>query len=242
MTKQNVRLQDAKSSGFTIVEMLIATAVSSMVVMLISMALIQIARTYYKGVISSRTQEAARTLIDDIAQTIQFQGQTPMVGTDGANTYKNFPYGAEGDLQVKTYCIGQTRYSYALNMQQQPALTTSPNSNRSKHALVRDDFSGGSCSIVVDVGRHPATNASSSAREMLTTGMRLGRFSITPYSAYPNNILWRIDVQVITGDSSVLEQIDPADVSKGYRCKTAVIGSQFCAVSELSTTVALRQE
>jgi prepilin-type N-terminal cleavage/methylation domain-containing protein len=84
--------------GFTIVELLVATAVFSVILLVISSALLQIGRIYYKGIISTKTQEAVRAIADDVSRSIQFSGGAVL----------SFP---------SHYCMGGRRYSYAINQQ-----------------------------------------------------------------------------------------------------------------------------
>ncbi len=62
--------------GFTIIELMIATTVFSVVLLICSFAMLQIGRTYYKGITMARTQTTARSIIDEISQSIQFSGGT----------------------------------------------------------------------------------------------------------------------------------------------------------------------
>ena len=62
-----------KQNGFTIVELLIASAVFSFVILGASVAIIQISRLYYKGIIVSNTQTSAKAILDSITQAIQYE-------------------------------------------------------------------------------------------------------------------------------------------------------------------------
>jgi prepilin-type N-terminal cleavage/methylation domain-containing protein len=86
-------------SGFTIVELLISSAVFSFILVAVSVTVVEIGRLYYKGTVLSRTQDAARNVIDNISRPIQLEGSTVVEG------------GQLGD--VKAYCIGATRYTVA---------------------------------------------------------------------------------------------------------------------------------
>lgn len=87
--------------GFTIVELMIATSVFSFVLLVASTGVVAIGRLYYKGVTSSKTQEAARSIIEDVSRARQFTGG-------------NFSFGGTaGSLQ--SFCFGQDRYTYQIN-------------------------------------------------------------------------------------------------------------------------------
>lgn len=87
--------------GFTIVELMIATTVFSFVLLVASSGVIAIGRLYYKGVTSAKTQEAARSIIEDVSRARQFTGGDYSFG------------GAAGGLQ--SFCFGQDRYTYLIN-------------------------------------------------------------------------------------------------------------------------------
>lgn len=67
------------NSGFTLVELMIASAVFGTVLLLITIAVMQIGRTYFKGITSTRTQEAARSITDEVAQALQFGSGDPVI-------------------------------------------------------------------------------------------------------------------------------------------------------------------
>ncbi len=59
-------------SGFTIVELMIATLVFSMVLLVITFGVIHFTTAYYRGINSSSTQTATQNAIDSVTQSIQF--------------------------------------------------------------------------------------------------------------------------------------------------------------------------
>lgn len=62
------------NKGFTIVELLVALAVFGTVLMVITLAVLQISRVYYKGITETDTQNTMRSIIDTVSQSIQFTG------------------------------------------------------------------------------------------------------------------------------------------------------------------------
>jgi len=104
-----------KQTGFTIIELMIATTVFSVVLLLCSYALLAIGRAYYKGIITTRTQEAARRIVDDVADSIKFNG--------GVVT---------GNSSDGWYCIGSKRYSFNTNTKR----------TETKNVLYTDEQSG----------------------------------------------------------------------------------------------------
>jgi prepilin-type N-terminal cleavage/methylation domain-containing protein len=65
-----IRRQD----GFTVVELLIATVVFTMVLLVITSGVTHFTHAYYKGVHQSSTQTTSRNVINTIAQNIQYGG------------------------------------------------------------------------------------------------------------------------------------------------------------------------
>lgn len=82
--------------GFTIIELLIATVTFSLILLIITGAIIQFSRVYYKGVVTSKTQETARSVADELSRAAQFSRSYD--GSSG-NAYcfgdKVFSYGKE---------------------------------------------------------------------------------------------------------------------------------------------------
>lgn len=212
----------AGERGFTIVELLIATLVFSMVLLVITIGVLSFTKAYYKGITQSNTQNTARTIIENISQAIQFSGDdiTTPIGTTGSN-------GSIG------FCIGNTRYSYLLGYQ----LTEgTPGSYQAKHAIVSD--TSGSCSGL----NAQNIKGSPTGKELLAPHMRLSKLSVQRIGT--SNV-YKINVKVVYGDLDLLSSpsgASPVATATDATCQIAYAGSQFCAVSELTTTVQKRIE
>jgi type II secretory pathway pseudopilin PulG len=142
-------MRKLSSTGFTIIELLISTVILSMVLLTITSAIVEMSRFYYKSVIVSRTQETARTVIEDIAQSIQFAG---------AN---NTPF----DNLSNCIIVGSHRYVY-----QKPNKPVTTN----QHALIVD--SGTTCSAPLP--NLNSSLAGYSYRELLGENMRVVDLSV----------------------------------------------------------------
>jgi len=103
-----------KQSGFTVIELLIATAVFSVVLLVFITAFLRISELFYKGVNLSNTQEAARTITQDIASDIQFYHAQPQ-------SFANY------------FCIGSHRYAFNQFVQYVPG---------TNYGLLEEDLSG----------------------------------------------------------------------------------------------------
>lgn len=205
--------------GFTVIEVLIATAVFSVVLLIVTGGIVQINRMYYRGITESNTQNTARSILDSVAQAVQFNGGTvtPTTGTTPGNIYQ--------------FCVGNKQFSYRPGW---IVTDGTPNTtlNETPHALYQRDLPGcnsGSTAAAL-------SNVSlSGGRELLGANMRLA--SITVASTGPStNATYRITVRVVYGANDLLNNPTASTAS----CKNQRSGSQFCAVSELSTVVSKR--
>lgn len=218
MSKFRLRRQQ---HGFTVIELLIATAVFSVVLLMVTFGIIQITRVYYKGITETNTQNTARAIMDDISQAIQFGGTGNIQGTSGTSPGTSY-----------AFCIGNQLYSYILGYQ----VVDSVNSGLKQgyHGLVLSSAAscGGPVSAVADL---KGTQNIPNSRELIGKNMRLSKLSVKPITGTTN--LWNIDVKVMYGDDDLFTTA-PTDPSAA--CKSSVQGSHFCAVSELNTIVEKR--
>lgn len=202
------------TKGFTVVELMVATAVFGVVLLIVTVAILQFSRVYYKGVTESNTQDTARTVVDGISQAIQFNGgvitNTPASPSSGTSY---------------AFCVGGQQYSYTTGIQ----LSDSPNSDQSPHVLVVNEASGCATASPQNV-----RSSSVAGRELLAPNMRLARMEVNNVSG---TNLYKISVRVVYGDDDMLNNPNSKDAS----CKTQT-GTQFCAVSDITTVVTKRVE
>lgn len=137
--------------GFTIVELLIATAVFSVILLICATSIIAIGNNYQKGRISINTQDTSRSVIDNISQAIQYSATVPTM---------HIPVSGDAD-QRYAFCVGKLRYTYALNTK-----VTDTN-----HALIVDNNAFNAC-VPIPSG--------STGTELLSKNMRLWNLDIRP--------------------------------------------------------------
>lgn len=241
-----------QSKGFTIVELMFSTAIFAGVLLLCLSALVQIGRMYYKGVTTTQTQQAARGIIDGIAQSIQFSSATVKTPTalDGISAAPSGPsVTVGGDVvtgAVGYFCVGATRYTFAMDRMQDNSNNTARKTI--KHAVWVDE-PGQCASVVADVINSAVspyrvdlmadTPSAFNGRDMLGFNMRLTRLSILPVPLVGGDgSVWQVKLTVAYGEDDLLI-VDPADATRRY-CKGAQIGTEFCAFSELSTIIKRR--
>ena len=242
--KRSVKTLDRH--GFTIVELMIATAVLSTILVLVTIIMISIGHLYYKGVSQARVQDDVRTIADELSQYLQLSNST------------SIPVSQAGE---QAYCIGSERFTYVLYKQ----IGTKP--GQTPHVLWRDtDPSPGSCPTGGPLGSPTglpnlsAATPSTGGVELIAPNSRLTDFTVTAISAtLPSP--YSISVAVAYGDDDLVCDSGyhaPNDCSQQgltvhmtnivnhitapsgpIQCK-GFTGDQFCATSSLTTTVAQR--
>ena len=95
---------EQKKSGFTIIELLIATSVFSIIMLVVTTGIIRIGQSYYKGIIQSRTQEVTRSVGEDISRTIQLSKGIVSKDDDDPD-------------RTRITCVGDVRYVHNINKQ-----------------------------------------------------------------------------------------------------------------------------
>ncbi len=212
--------------GFTIIELMIATAVFSTILLLCTFGILQISRMYIKGVTSARAQETARDIIDEIGGAIQFNG-ADVVNSDATSGLGKF-------------CVGERLYSYFIGKQLTDSAT--PTGDQIPHVLLVDENACGSRAATPPRDlTDPNLPLASTSRELVSPRMRLARLQIITLT----NNLYQITVRVLSGDADLMTDSLAADGSAGTdgvadSCKNERQGPQFCAVSELTTVVQKR--
>ncbi len=211
-------------AGFTIIELMIASVVFSLVLVLITYGVIRFNQAYYGGIVQSNTQNVARTIVDNISQAIQLNGGEVDAGLSN---------GSWGGL-----CVGSQFYQYQLGKQLKSS--GSLGANQATQTLVME--SGVSnCS-----GQTPGSSVSGT--ELLGEHMRLANLQVTPVAG---TSLYTVHVRVVYGDDdlvcsqSVVGSCSNPNSMNGAtaidtECKSNTGAPEFCAVSDITTTVQKR--
>jgi len=218
--------QHTDQRGFTIVELLIATTVLSVILLLATVMITSIGNLYYKGVNSARIQNDTRSITDELTRNLQL--------SDGLY------YTAPNDHGVGAYCINNVRYTYIIGKQLGPDLTT-----QSKHVLWRDVTDPGTCDPV-DLANIPAD---ADGTELIAPNSRLVKFSISTDTSVP----YKVDIGLAYGDDDLLcspsstqptcdgsHDMTAADYKNGDLICKGGKGSSFCSTTTLSTLVVKR--
>lgn len=220
--------------GFTILELMIATVVFSVILLVVATALVQLGNMYYKGQVTVRTQETARQVADEISQEVQFSGQAITTGTatlDNSNVSDPLVAGA--------ICIGNTRYTYATNRQVDPNMASGsfvPGQHKLRHALWRDTKPSTSACDPVDLrlADPSASIPNANGRELLSPNMRLANnFGLACSGTSSQQCT--LTLTVLYGDDDLMRP----DANNPTGCGN-VIGSQWCAASTIRAKISQR--
>ncbi|GAC1387772.1 MAG: hypothetical protein NVS1B7_2700 [Candidatus Saccharimonadales bacterium] len=203
--------------GFTLIELLLATTVFSILLLLLTQGMIQITRVYLKGNTIVKTQDAAQASLSSISNSIQFSG--------GLITETGLP----ANQTPAVFCVNNDRFTYQLDAQ----LTDgAPTGDKRSHVLVLDQPIGGCNASTLPQDLNSGGPLTATSRELLGTGMRLNKLSVTSLDNAQN--VWRVTIVVVYGEVDLL--------NPGHNGCLASLhdGGQFCSSSQLTTIVQKR--
>jgi len=208
-----------RTSGFTILEVLIATMVFTVVLMICIQVVTRIGQLYFKGVTSAQIQDLTRKLSEEFSGQIQFGSGIPYPDTISGND-PNLPL---------VFCVGDNSYRAIMNRRVGDSITSGPVTS----VLLRKPYSG-ACSF--------SNTWFDDATELAIKNMSILKLSIIRSTTDP--YIWTLDIRLALGDSDIfsypaVSTDDPA-VYGAAICKSGILGSQFCATSELSSTILRR--
>jgi prepilin-type N-terminal cleavage/methylation domain-containing protein len=211
-------------SGFTIVELMIATVVSAIILLVITFGILHFTSDYYHGINSSTTQSTTQNAIDVVTQAIQFNA-SGTVATDGSQGI---------------FCAGTQVFLYTMGK----TLSGSPSStnwglyqlnNPSSNCVTPGTTTGGTELLGSNMR---LTNLSLS--QIGTTNV--WQLELRVANGDPD-LLCRPSIAGAAKGSCNAGATNYAtsDVITGsdVRCKIQ-IGSQFCSISDLTTAIGQR--
>ena len=219
-----------QSNGFTIIELLIATVIFSMVLLLLTTGILEVTSVYLKGNNDATTQTTANSVLQTISQAVQYNSGTVTPTTVNGTTPGTY----------YQFCIGNEGFIYMLGYE---LVSGTPGTHETNYALVEDNLG---CTVA-DTQAALASEAAKS-RELLSPDMRLSKL-VVQCAAIANGCTtdsvqaYNIEVRIAYGDGDLL--FNPGDSSytdngPNATCKGDVAGSQFCSVTDLSTITVKR--
>jgi len=214
-------------AGFTIVELLIATSILSVILLMVTLVTQGIGILYAKGISQSQIQNDVRSIADDISQQVKVYNhdkQTAGPAVDGTTAL----------------CIGTVRYTYVIGKQ----IGTD-----STHVLWRDTIDPSS-GCTATAGFLSSATPSSGGTELIAPHSRLEALNLvgstSPYGVQVAVVYGDIDLLCDGGVSNDCKSttntthLTSPSSYNAIRCKDVSSGRQFCAAAYLSTTVVKR--
>ncbi len=206
-----------KESGFTIVELLIATAVFSVVLLMMTFGILQVTNTFFKGDNEANTQRVATSVLDAISQGIEFNGgSAAIVGN--------------------TVCIGSQQFSFWQGTELEQTV------NGPKHQGLSSfvENTTGCNGTRSATGRELLTDNMRLSKLTITC---ISSAALCAPGGDNPGALYQVEVRIVYGDDDLLYSpsgASPAATASDAACNGKLIGEQFCAVSDISTIVSER--
>jgi len=221
---------DSSASGFTIVELMLATAVFSLVLIGALAGFLRTGNLFYKGVTLTQTQASAKQVLDDVSNNIS--------DSTGVGDLNNSGY--------TYYCIGDTRYTYTYQTVTEGSAVNYGNQARGGNfGVIKDQVTN--CPTPCWNSCPSGTYTIDGGTELLAPNMRVSQFLVCKAPGTSN--LWNINIAVVYNTNTSSSGLDPgsAPVScpagggtptyTAPSCQGGTSEQQFCAVSNLSTSV-----
>jgi type II secretory pathway pseudopilin PulG len=220
MSLKQVKNKYHTTSGFTIAELTIASAVFAIVLLTALAGFMQIGRIFYKGVTVTSTQETANQIYQDISG--YFQTASSISPKSSGNGY-NY------------YCIGGTRYTFTID---NPVDASGPadHSASGNFGILKDTLPGsGACSAPcndLSSGNCSGTRLQN-AKELLGDKMRVLKFDITNPGG---GDIYNISMALAYGDDEVLGYSTQDNPATAY-CLNGSRNQQFCSIANIDSSV-----
>jgi len=232
-----------QQSGFTIIEIMIATLVFSTILIVITAGVLKFTSDYYRGVNSSATQGVAASIVNTIAQAIQVSGgpSTQTSTTDSVGSY---------------FCVG-TKEFVAFVGYQEPAPSgqnagffvftpagNTPGQGCTSTPLSDNNWNKGQDLLqphmrLVNLDVHQQQDTTIS----ITTAVTFGDPDLLCDSSVPEpNAYGCLPGDTAFDDPTLADALQPQPLGalvvspSNLQCKIQS-GSQFCSVANLSTSV-----
>ena len=208
--------------GYTIVEVLIATAIFAGVLLVALAGFMEIGRIFYKSVSVTTTQQTARTIMDSMTADIH----------SSSSVDTNVNASSVNGVQYNYYCLGNGRYTYILNDRVKSATDYTSTTD---FGLIRDQLAdNASCADPFSGG----TSHFISPHELLGVGMMLTNIAFNTLNdgADTGQVLpIYIDLQIASGEKET--SLTPNIRTGILECNQSLTISQYCASAKLTTDV-----
>jgi len=231
-------------AGFTIVELMIATAIFTIILIITTTTIIGITQTYIKGSVENQTEDTATSILNEISQDIEFNNgstiNTSYLYTDSNGVITPI----QNSVNEYYFCIGNDVYVYSFDF----PLNTSDPTEAYNIGLVR--YSATSCPTSLTGLPNTLSNMPTGYEELLVQNERIGALYIQGQTIN-STATYTVKVEVgyasnsantLISDNSAYQNghtVPPANYTYPYQCLSGT-DSSFCAVTDLTTMVAPR--
>lgn len=196
--------KSAEQKGFTIIELMLAMAFFTFILIFIVTSLMQVMRTYNRGLSLKSVNQSGRSIGAEVQRAIQ--------ASKGDNVNISV---ANNDWRV---CLGDYSFVWNEDSDSDKNRYSAPNTGTRLGFVKVRDTSQALCSPTPnDVNKTNST-------ELLSDNLKLQRVDVTPVA---ENYLYRVDFIIATAGDNLL------DASGKCRVDSPV-DAQFCALSEFS--------
>lgn len=214
MNSNNVR-------GFTLIELMIATSVFSVVLLIAVAGFSQIGRLFYKGVSVTQSQDVASQIGYDLTSSIEGASKISTL-----TTYKGMQY----------ICIGKSRYT--IDTSRRVDISNSSAISSAQIGMLKDTMSSdGSCAppcLPTPSSCASGEVAWTNPVELLGDSMKLENISVTPVAAVSGDY-YTLSLLLSFGADDLVNYTTPGDTSTA-ECKSDQ-GGQFCAIGRFNASV-----
>lgn len=238
--------------GFTIIELLISTAVFTTMLLVCAVATAQIGRMYYKSTIKVNTQQVTRSTSDLISQQIRLFDKQPIVYLFDPTTQTidvlNQPvppnmasYVMNQDGSKYMLCLGSVQYYISINRQLKQNPSADILLKQSSGSMIVRQSDSFNCDlppiVLPDTLTGLWTNPSQSGgSEIMLTNARLAYMSLIQVSDQS----WSLVTNIVFGDQDTIDPLSQATNLDQTQCVANVFDSQFCSSSRLETVILKR--
>jgi len=232
MTRAMTRYPKLQQQGFTIIELMIATIVFAVILLVVSAGVMRFTTDFYKSINTSTTQNAGRNAIAGMSEAIEFSTSVTSSPPATGST-------------VGYVCAGNEEFAYVLGN----ALP-----NTAGYGLYRFKPTGGCGPVGVPASSTPGWGG---GQELLGAHMRLVYLDVEQADTTDPTSIWNISLKVAYGENDLICSPSLGSAAGGCNANAAQYpatlpvtaadvqcrpssGSQFCSMVSLHTGVAQR--
>lgn len=225
-----------KEQGFTILELLIATIVFSILILVAITSFLTIGHLFYKGIALTQSQDAVRNIMADVTNGIQRAPGTALVPTGSIQVSSTQTCGSTSTGVCTYYCINGDRYTALTGpIPAGDTQTTAPTTLKD-FSLIKDTASCNNpfSATGTPINNNPTSPTYTKPTELLGNGLWLRQFKILN----PATDFYTIDLRIAYGnDLNNFINYSGNDYS-GAKCQGGrAIGFAFCSTNSAFTSV-----